>query len=99
MSAQVLTAARRRIPVWTRRAFALLRTVLQAMRGHRKPQQLQLRESLSLGDKRFIAVVDLGPQSFLLAGTPSSVTLLARLRADRPQFAELLDDCETGLVM
>jgi len=34
---------------------------------------------LSLGEKRFIAVVEYGQEKFLLAGTPQNISLLKRL--------------------
>lgn len=44
---------------------------------HRTRRKLRLRESLSLGDKRFLAVVEYGHQEILLAGTTSTITLIA----------------------
>ena len=43
----------------------------------RTRRKLRLRESLSLGEKRFLAVVEYGHQEILLAGTSSTITLLA----------------------
>jgi flagellar biogenesis protein FliO len=34
---------------------------------------------LSLGEKRFIAVVEYGPDKFLLAGTTQNISLLKKL--------------------
>ena len=44
---------------------------------HRAKKKLHLRETLSLGDKRFLAVVEYRHQEILVAGTASSITLLA----------------------
>ena len=40
-------------------------------------RKLHLRETLSLGDKRFLAVVEYRHQEILLGGTASSITVLA----------------------
>jgi flagellar biogenesis protein FliO len=47
--------------------------------GHRPERRLRLCETLSLGEKRFIAVVEYGKQKFLLAGTPQNISLLQSL--------------------
>jgi flagellar biogenesis protein FliO len=62
--------------------------------GHRCQRRLRICETLSLGEKRFIAVVEYGQQKFLLAGTQQNISLLQRLdeysketeRAALPQF-------------
>src|ERR1700686_1934366 len=45
----------------------------------RPARQLYLRETLSLGERRFIAVVEFERQKFLIAGTGSSVAMLTAL--------------------
>ena len=47
--------------------------------AHRRVRRLRLCEMLSLGEKRFIAVVEYGQEKFLLAGTPQNISLLRRL--------------------
>jgi hypothetical protein len=42
-------------------------------RAHRS---LRLRETLPLGERRFLAVVEFHGQELLVAGTPNSITLL-----------------------
>jgi len=44
-------------------------------------RQLRLCEMLSLGEKRFVAVVECGCQRYLLGGSSSSVELLTELPA------------------
>lgn len=69
-----------------------LRNLVRAFRGRvrglwaralrlsrRAPKRLRLCESLPLGDRRFVAVVEFGAARFLVGGTPSSLTLLSRL--------------------
>jgi hypothetical protein len=53
----------------------------QLLRWGRRPRQLRLRESLALGNHRFVAVVEYEQFRFLLGGTPGSLVLLARLQA------------------
>jgi hypothetical protein len=53
------------------------KAILRISRG--SARRLHLRESLSLGDRRFVAVVEFEGARFLLGGTPASLALLARL--------------------
>jgi flagellar biogenesis protein FliO len=46
----------------------------------RKVRRLRVRESLSLGERRFLAVIEFDRQEFLVGGSGSSLTLLARLQ-------------------
>lgn len=63
--------------VWRRplRWLAFLRHPSQ-LRPHR---QLRLRESLALGERRFLSVVEVGDHKFLVGGTGTSLALLAVL--------------------
>lgn len=45
----------------------------------RAPRRLRLCESLALGERRFVAVVEFEEFRFLLGGTSASLVLLARL--------------------
>jgi flagellar biogenesis protein FliO len=47
--------------------------------GGRAPRRLRLCESLPLGDRRFVAVVEFDRERFLVGGTQSSLVLLSRL--------------------
>jgi flagellar biogenesis protein FliO len=47
--------------------------------GRRPPRRLRLCESLPLGERRFVAVVEFEQSRFLLGGTSASLVLLARL--------------------
>lgn len=51
--------------------------------SQRTPKGLRLCESLPLGDRRFVAVVEFGRERFLLGGTSSSLVLLSRLQNSR----------------
>ena len=56
--------------------------VVSSMSVQRRERRLRLCEMLSLGEKRFVAVVEYGPQKFLLAGTPQNISLLRHLDAN-----------------
>ncbi len=53
---------------------------------HQARKKLHLRETLSLGDKRFLAVVEYRHQELLVGGTANSITVLATA-APLDQFA------------
>jgi flagellar biogenesis protein FliO len=57
---------------------------------------LYLRETLALGERRFIAVVEFERQKFLIAGTGSSVAMLTTLPGPgtSPQNSEEVPPCE-----
>ena len=44
---------------------------------HQARKRLRLRETLSLGDKRFLAVVEYRQHELLVGGTTNSITVLA----------------------
>jgi len=54
-------------------------TSLRRSFGSSPSRQLRLRETLTLGERRFIAVVEFEGQKFLIAGTGSSVAMLTAL--------------------
>lgn len=56
----------------------LWRRVLRISR--RSPKSLRLCESLPLGERRFVAVVEFERARFLVGGTSSSLVLLSQLR-------------------
>ena len=60
----------RRARVWCERTLRL---------RLRQPRRLRLCESLPLGERRFVAVVEFERSRFLLGGTSGSLVLLARL--------------------
>ena len=61
------------------RLAAILRRIFSMAVSNRRERRLRLCETLSLGEKRFIAVVEYGKQKFLLAGTPQNISLLQSL--------------------
>ena len=60
--------------------FTVLATHLRKSLDRRgSARRLRLSETLSLGEKRFLAVVQFQQQEFLVGGTGSSIALLAKL--------------------
>jgi flagellar biogenesis protein FliO len=49
----------------------------------RKARRLRVCETLSLGDRRFVAVIEFDRQEFLVGGSGNSLELLARLHEGR----------------
>ena len=68
------------------RACAWLRT-LQGTRP--SARRLRVAETVSLGEKRFVAVVQVDGRHFLLAGGPTNIALLAQLDTQE-NFGEVL---------
>jgi len=76
---------------WCRRVWQSLSA---AAARRTSVRQLRICESVSLGEKRLIAVVEYEKQRFLVGGSAQSVNLLARLGAP-PDFSELMTEwCE-----
>jgi transcriptional regulator of heat shock response len=59
-------------------------------------KRLRVCESVSLGEKRFIAVVQLDGKEFLVGGAPNSLSLLASV-GQQATFLDVLNkQCEQG---
>ena len=54
----------------------------------REPRRLRLCETLSLGNRGYLAVVRFEEQQFLVGGTNTSMALLAELSSARPAAAQ-----------
>jgi flagellar biogenesis protein FliO len=77
------------------RISALLSARLGAIwRSQKKRKALSVRETASLGERRFVAVIQFERQRFLIGASPSSVTLLTQLPDDDNQASE----CRTNEV-
>jgi flagellar biogenesis protein FliO len=51
----------------------------RAWLGQRPPRKLRLCETLALGEKRFVALVQFEQMRYLLGGTATSITLLSQV--------------------
>jgi flagellar biogenesis protein FliO len=67
---------------------------LSTLRVRRIPHQLRLCESLSLGEKRLIAVIQYEGQRFLVGAGAQSVNLLSRLDTSADFSQVLTEWCE-----
>jgi flagellar biogenesis protein FliO len=61
------------------------------MRFRRPVRRLRLCESLALGERRFVAVIEFERSRFLVGGTPNSLVLLTRLAEPTPGGADNAD--------
>ena len=69
----------------------------QKLKSHQVKKRLRVCESVSLGDKRFIAVIQVDGEQFLVGGSSSSVSTLAHLEPRR-EFSEVFKSrCEQDL--
>jgi flagellar biogenesis protein FliO len=73
----------------------MLRWLVSKKRAWRSrlPRQLCLRETLGLGERRFVAVVEFEQQRFLVGGTGNSLSMLANLAG--PPKAEAAEEVPT----
>ena len=55
-----------------------------------KKKRLRICESIPLGDKRFVAVIQIDDQQFLLGASATSISLLAQLQKPA-EFTEILN--------
>ena len=51
------------------------------------PRRLKVAETVSLGEKRFVSILQVDGEQFLVGGSPSNVVLLAKLEA-KPETLE-----------
>jgi flagellar biogenesis protein FliO len=77
----------------------LLSRVWRWMRARRversSDRRLRVAETVSLGEKRFVAVVQVDGRHFLVAGGPANIALLAQLDANEP-FEDVLQKTMTA---
>jgi hypothetical protein len=67
---------------------AMWHRLRRGLRPRQSRKRLRVCETVSLGEKRFVAVIQVDGEQFLVGGSPSSVSTLAHL--NRPQeFAEV----------
>ena len=63
--------------------------LLAVMTGQAGKKRMRVCESVSLGDKRFVAIVRVDAQNFLLGGSSANVSLLAKLN-EADKFSTVL---------
>lgn len=66
-------------------------------RPRRRERRLRLVETLALGERRFVAVLNVDGREFLVGATPQSVALLGELAGEANDFAETVVFASTGV--
>ena len=78
---------------WSRtlliRTWSALRWIMQRAKAQHARKNLRVCESVSLGEKRFVAVVQVDDERFLIGGSSGSVSLLTRLQETKTFAATL----------
>jgi flagellar biogenesis protein FliO len=82
---QMLPAARALFDLLVK-GYAAVRKVFTVQRVQK---QLRVCETVSLGEKRFVAVVQVDQERFLIGGSAGSVSMLSRL-AETPSFSSTM---------
>lgn len=90
----------RSLPVGRFSAFEFVRSAFGRLSGlsrgrmwRRRPRSLRVCETLSLGNRGYLAVVSYRQQEFLVGGTTNSIALLAQLaNASATERDDLEDD-------
>jgi flagellar biogenesis protein FliO len=70
-------------------AGSAFKWIAQRARAQQARKNLRICENVSLGEKRFVAVVQVDEERFLIAGSSGSVSLLTRLQ-EAKSFAAVL---------
>ena len=65
-----------------------------ARRAARRDKSLVVRETAVLGDRRFVSVIQFERQRFLIASSPSSITLLSPLPDEPANGAETAESAQ-----
>lgn len=71
------------------RLVDLIARVLRLRRP--EPRRLRLAETLSLGERRFVALIEVDNARFLVGGTATSLALLTSLNASVDAVPELVE--------
>lgn len=74
----------RALPSWFGRIFAAFHKLLCSVTIRRRERSLRICETLPLGDKRFLAIVQFEGRRFLIGATNQSISLLDRLDSLSP---------------
>jgi flagellar biogenesis protein FliO len=89
MPAAQTTSTASASPAWLARLLASLSALLRCVKV-RRHHSLRLCETLPLGEKRFLAVVQFEDRRFLIGATNQTISLLDRLenQATQPRLSE-----------
>ena len=71
------------------RTWSALKWIMQRAKAQQARRDLRVCENVSLGEKRFVAIVQVDEERFLIGGSSSSVSLLTRLQETKTFAAAL----------
>jgi flagellar biogenesis protein FliO len=71
------------------RFWSAFQWILQRVSVKQARKNLKVCENVSLGEKRFVAVIQVDDERFLIGGSSSSVSLLTRLQESKTLDADL----------
>lgn len=71
------------------KTWSALKWITQRVKVQQSHKTLRVCESVSLGEKRFVAIVQVDDERFLIGGSAASVALLSRLQ-EAKAFAAVL---------
>jgi flagellar biogenesis protein FliO len=60
-------------------ALAWIKSLTSKLSAVRQPRKLKLVENLPLGEKRFLALVEVGGRQLLVGSTPTTISLIQRV--------------------
>jgi flagellar biogenesis protein FliO len=72
-------------PAWFTSLVQAFRALLRSARVRRRERSLRLCETLALGEKRFLAVIEFEERRFLIGATNQSISLIDRLDSTPPK--------------
>ncbi len=76
------------------RIWSFLQWMLQRVTVKQARKNLKVCENVSLGEKRFVAVIQVDEERFLIGGSSSSVSLLTRLHEQKSLSADIEREAE-----
>lgn len=85
----VLSKTADRCHVLLMRAWSALKWIGQRAKAQQARKNLRVCENISLGEKRFVAIVQVDDERFLIGGSSGSVSLLTRLQEAKTFAADL----------
>jgi flagellar biogenesis protein FliO len=76
------------------KTWSTLKWITQRVKVQQARKSLRVCESVSLGEKRFVAVIQVDEERFLIGGSSGSVSLLSRLQEAQTFAAVLVREAE-----
>jgi hypothetical protein len=80
-----------KLHAFAKQCIASIKWILRGVRIQPTRKTLRLCENLPLGDKRFVAVIQVESERFLIGGAAGSVSLLTRLQ-EKTSFSDSLQN-------